>query len=271
MSETGKERFILTKAYEVAYALFRLATQMQEKDFAEQLRVSGTALLSAAAAEDYAAAERALRVMECLVKFGGDVAMIGTANVDVLMREIYALDAAVAERKTAVKTDEVNVAEIFSKPEIVSQAAEPVKEPAQEPAPVRMHTESFRPAEYVAEKTADQTIERPSQPAIRQTANDSAIRQSAILNRIRQSGNCRMKDIQDILPNTSERTIRYDLQTLLENSLIERIGNAGPSVFYRAAQGTIPADRVAPAIASATPAVGASAPVDAESYVPNIG
>jgi hypothetical protein len=37
--------------------------------------------------------------MECLVKFGGDVGMIGTANVDVMTREIYALDMAIAERK----------------------------------------------------------------------------------------------------------------------------------------------------------------------------
>jgi len=72
------------------------------------------------------------------------------------------------------------------------------------------------------------------EPAIRQSANDSAIRQNIILERIRQSGNCRLKEIQDVLPNTSERTIRYDLQTLLEQGLIERIGNAGPSVFYRA-------------------------------------
>jgi repressor of nif and glnA expression len=43
-----------------------------------------------------------------------------------------------------------------------------------------------------------------------------------------------LKDIQEVLPDTSERTIRYDLQTLLEQNLIERIGNAGPSVFYRA-------------------------------------
>ena len=46
MKETGKERFILTKSYEAAYALFRLASPMQEKDFAEQLRAAGTALLS---------------------------------------------------------------------------------------------------------------------------------------------------------------------------------------------------------------------------------
>ena len=213
MKETGKERFILTKAYEVAYALFRLAAQMQEKDFAEPLRASGTALLSAAAAEDYTAAERSLRVMECLVKFGGDVSLIGTPNVDVMMREIYALDAAIAERKTAVKTDEVNVAEIFSKPEIAESASAHVAEPAREPEPMRMEE---------------------LHAVVRQPSNDSAIRQSMILERVRQSGNCRLKEIQEVLPSTSERTIRYDLQTLVEQNLIQRIGNAGPSVFYRA-------------------------------------
>jgi len=219
MKETGKERFILTKAYEVAYALFRLAAQMPEKDFAGPLRASGTAMLSAAAAEDYAAAGRSLRVAECLVKFGGDVGMIGTPNVDVMTREIFALDAAIAERKTVAKTDEVNVAEIFSKPEVAPRSVEAMRteEPAMEPAPMRM--EEFR-------------AQLPSQP--HHPSNDSAIRQSAILARIRQSGNCRMKDIQEMLPDTSERTIRYDLQTLVEHNLIERIGNAGPLVFYRA-------------------------------------
>jgi hypothetical protein len=214
MKETGKERFILTKAYEVAYALFRLAAQMPEKDFAESLRASGTAMLSAAAAEDYAAAARSLRVTECLVKFGGDVGMIGTPNVDVMTREIFALDAAIAERKTVAKTDEVNVAEIFSKPEDAPRSAgEPrADEPTTEPAPMRME-------------------QMPRPPS-----NDSAIRQSAILARIRQSGNCRLKDIQDVLPNISERTIRYDLQTLVEQNLVERIGNAGPLVFYRASR-----------------------------------
>jgi len=214
MKENGKERFIVTKAYEIAYALFRLAGQMQEKDFAEPLRASGTALLAAAAVEDHAAAERSLRVMECLVKFGGDVGLIGTQNVDVMTREIYALDAAIAERKTAVKTDEVNVAEIFSKPEIAARSEEPERatEPAREPEP--------------------------------------AIRQSAILERIRQSGNCRLKDIQEVLPDTSERTIRYDLQTLLEQNLIERIGNAGPSVFYRAGAAGAEAPVTAPAQAA---------------------
>lgn len=216
MEYPGKERFILTKAYEVAYALFRLAAQMPEKDFAEPLRAAGTAMLAGAAAEDYAAAGRSLRVVECLVKFGGDVGTIGTQNVEVMMREIYALDAAIAERKTAAKTDEVNVAEIFSKPEPVEHT-EPNTEPDEEPtpAPVVMSRE---------------------EPAMPQASNDSAIRQSSILQRIRQSGSCRLRDIQAMFPETSERTLRYDLQTLVEQGLVEKIGNAGPLVFYRSAR-----------------------------------
>jgi len=43
-----------------------------------------------------------------------------------------------------------------------------------------------------------------------------------------------MKDIQEYLPESSERTIRYDLQDLVEQGVIERIGNGGPATFYRA-------------------------------------
>jgi predicted HTH transcriptional regulator len=161
--------------------------------------------------------------------------MIGSPNVDVMMREIYALDAAVAERKTAIKTDEVNVAEIFSKSEIAERAPDE--------AVSAVDTE-------VVELDRETELAMKTEPAIRQSTNDSAIRQSAIIERIRQSGNCRLKDIQDILPNISERTIRYDLQTLLEQNLIERIGNAGPSVFYRS--------------------VHAERPAEVETYVPEI-
>jgi DeoR-like helix-turn-helix domain len=235
MKESGKERFILTKSYEIAYALFRLAAPLKEADFSERLRAAGAALLTAISAEDYAAAGPAIQVMECLVKFAGDVNLVSAANADITLREIYALEAAIIELRNAAKSQEVDVAEIFSKPEIgAPDSRSAVSEPAignpaiagfdsaaeqsasPEPAMINIHGSSVR-HEHEAE-----------------TAIEPSIRQSAILGRIRQSGNCRLKDIQDILPDTSERTIRYDLQTLLERHLIERVGTAGPSVFYRA-------------------------------------
>jgi hypothetical protein len=234
MKESGKERFILTKSYEIAYALFRLATPMQEKDFSEKLRTAGANLLEAAAAEDYVAAGRAIQVMECLVKFAGDANVIGTMNAEITLKEIYALDAAIAERKNASHADEASVAEIFSNAEMAYVAERP--ESAKEPKPAILH---------IAENPAIAESATAHDPAIDDPANTingilkSAMRQTAILDRIRQSGNCRLKDIQDVLPDTSERTIRYDLQTLLEQNLIERVGSAGPSVFYRAVPGAV--------------------------------
>ena len=75
-----------------------------------------------------------------------------------------------------------------------------------------------------------------SNPAI---ALKSGNRQIAILDRIRQSGNCKLRDIQEILPDCSERTIRYDLEELIERNLIERIGAGGPAVSYRIRQSSI--------------------------------
>jgi DeoR/GlpR family transcriptional regulator of sugar metabolism len=58
---------------------------------------------------------------------------------------------------------------------------------------------------------------------------------------IRQSGNsgnpaigCRLKELQNALPDVSERTLRYDLQRLIESGKIERLGSGGPATFYRA-------------------------------------
>ena len=59
------------------------------------------------------------------------------------------------------------------------------------------------------------------------------IRQSAILQRIRQSGNCHFKTLQDYFPQISERTLRYDLQDLMEKRLIDRTGG-GPVTSYSA-------------------------------------
>ena len=65
---------------------------------------------------------------------------------------------------------------------------------------------------------------------------NSTIRQSAILEKIRQSGNkqSQLKDIIAAFPDISERTMRYDLQKLCFQGLIERIGNGGPGSYYLA-------------------------------------
>lgn len=69
----------------------------------------------------------------------------------------------------------------------------------------------------------------------------STVRQSAILDKVRMlstkdsfgnTSGCKMKDLTSAFPQVSERTLRYDLQRLLTQGVIERVGNGGPSLFY---------------------------------------
>ncbi len=69
----------------------------------------------------------------------------------------------------------------------------------------------------------------------------TAIRQSAMLEKIRslstrdssgQMVGCRMKDLVASFPDVSERTLRNDLQRLLGQGSIERLGNGGVASLY---------------------------------------
>ncbi|MEN9341754.1 MAG: hypothetical protein RIQ54_10 [Candidatus Parcubacteria bacterium] len=68
---------------------------------------------------------------------------------------------------------------------------------------------------------------------VEDNSSDSDKRQTAILSKIQELGNCRLKDLIEYLPNVSERTIRYDLQKLTDSGVIERVGGGGPFSFYR--------------------------------------
>lgn len=62
---------------------------------------------------------------------------------------------------------------------------------------------------------------------------NAVIRQSSILEKIRYFANngCQMKDLMTAFPEVSERTIRYDLQKLLNQGFIVRNGS-GSSTSY---------------------------------------
>lgn len=44
---------------------------------------------------------------------------------------------------------------------------------------------------------------------------------------------CHMKDIQAVMPEISDRTLRYDIRNLMEADLLERVGTGGPHSFFR--------------------------------------
>jgi len=61
-------------------------------------------------------------------------------------------------------------------------------------------------------------------------------RQNVIFDLLKNRKLCHINDIVNILPETSVRTIRYDIQRMVDSGEIERIGSGGPNSFFRLAQ-----------------------------------
>jgi hypothetical protein len=289
MFESGKKGHAAKKAYEIAYALFRISAKISESSIKEKLELQAIDLLISTNAEEYGNAAKAVAAIDALVKFAVDLNMMSISNGDILLREIAAMNEIVFE--CIDKSDEIDVSKFFS------PSAVPAKAGTQDifvsgknnvkrnvvPARARIQEQrtSVIPAEAMSSRVAtrdpgflspDPISERNDTSAVLAktvaqeksffsvvpaeaetqvsfsnddekvsstnpaTAIKSGNRQIAILDRIRQSGNCKLREIQEILPDCSERTIRYDLEELIERNLVERIGAGGPAVSYKIRQ-----------------------------------
>lgn len=253
MLDSAKKYAANKQAYEVAYAIFRIAAIIEELSIAEVLKREAVAVLEKVVAIQYAEAERPLAILDHMVRFAVDMNLITATNGEILSREAESLKIMIAGCQEA-KPKEVDLSILF-----------PHQVPMEEPAMEGVSSHNFFSEEGIAasraeeyqsktsfrsENSSEPTIQPDAVPILKVAKTDpeksgnnlsggflkSGMRQIAILDKIRQSGNCRLRDILEILPDSSERTIRYDLESLMERRLIERIGNGGPSVSYRMRQ-----------------------------------
>ena len=263
MSESGKTTPVIKKSYEIAYALCRIAAKIPERPFADALMNEGVEILGFAAEEEYNKAEKALVAAEYLIKLGTGVGCIDLTNGEVLLGEIALLNRMIAGLLNSPKAEPADLSGIFTPTEepassvILGEGVSPVSRSAeafsgggtQDSDPIDLSfldlnipaTESGNNPAIEFDNPAITKAESGNNPAKSGNGNNAEIikliksgnRHGAILEKIRQSGNCRIKDIHDLFPECSERTLRYDLQSLTEQNLIEKIGTGGPAVFYK--------------------------------------
>jgi hypothetical protein len=238
MFETGKKELAIKKAYEIAYALWRITANTPVPLFGRKLKGKAVDIIDFAAEGKWNRLLEKLPGMEMLVQFGSDVGAISLANQEILIKEIGNLKSAIADIiENQPKNNNVEIADIFSEDSVSSSEFEMAEElPENEP---ETKIENLEEIEIMqpGEDSKDNEGYEDDKSAI-QAAGGSGkaeIRQAAIIERIRQTGNCRLSDIQIILPDCSERTIRYDLEALVQQNRIERIGIGGRGVYYKLA------------------------------------
>lgn len=191
------------KAYSAAYAAFRIAESIASVSLKNALEGKAVNLLVCSLDEDNTGRDSAIRDLEYLFGFGRDLGLINTETAEIAFSELSA------------------IRQFGNNPAI----AEPINKEHLIP---RIHEEHRS-----AESRPSEEIKKPAEESVESAPEVNLERKVKIMDRIRQSGNCRIKDIQEVLPSVSERSVRYYLQGLVQEGLIERVGQSGPSTYYR--------------------------------------
>ncbi|MEK7212103.1 MAG: DeoR family transcriptional regulator [Patescibacteria group bacterium] len=219
------------KAFEIAYASFRISGAiLQDRPLGNHLERAALNLLEAANSGNPGEIRKYSDQLEYLLRLGENVGLVHRTHADMVISEIEVLNAAtrgpvgqVAGFAQEEKLPDFTLAGIFSPMEIKRQSTPKTSE-------IRQRKKAaINPA---TNKTAIEEFVRNLEVAAPEEDRRVEDRRAKILVRIRQTGNCRLKDILDILPDISERTVRYDLQEMIEEGVVERLGE-GPGTSYQ--------------------------------------
>ncbi|MBM3256958.1 MAG: DeoR family transcriptional regulator [Candidatus Liptonbacteria bacterium] len=215
MREEEAAKVVAKKSYEVSYALCRVASRVKPS-ISAKLEECAFSIIESASALNIAGIRNSLNLAKNYVRIGADSNLLHKSNADLLLSEILRFDSVLSTLEALNFSAKANLGGVFS------------SSPSPAPEPTYKRKESSL--------STEKKEESPNESE-RHSAGE---RQSAILGFVGKTGNCRMKDLMEQFPSTSERTLRYDLQGLVEQGALERVGEGGPGTFYRLKSPSIP-------------------------------
>ncbi|HEY4475862.1 MAG TPA: DeoR family transcriptional regulator [Candidatus Paceibacterota bacterium] len=199
------------KTQDIGLALIKLSVYAKRHEFRHKLENLAIQLLEDVARRDFSAIEATISVVGSLIRFGKTIYEIEPVNADMVINELGNLNAAIKEIAELSLPDSLDIADINVEERQLKKAAKHSKANAATPD------------------------NNPANNAAKALDDNPANRQSAIIERIRQFGNepVRLKDIIASFNGISPRTLRYDLERLCNQGVIERTGPGGPATFYK--------------------------------------
>lgn len=196
ISDSANTSGISSLAHNISHAVFRVSRLIRNKHLKSELEQAAVLLV-------VELKESAVSTLDRLVALANSVGEMNDVNSTVLRRELDNLYGMISlqSAREGISQEAVYLGDIFG----IKKQQEPVGQSG-----------------------------NTRQDRNNRTSIGSDERQSAILNAIRQLPNgCRMQDLMRAFPQTSERTIRNDIQALIRNGLVERRGGkAGPASHF---------------------------------------
>ncbi len=260
------QEFFAQRSFEVVWAVFRVGEFVARKELREILERKALHYLSEKTVDNLDELDEAIRLA---VQIGE----IKDINGKVLLREIGNLRNALREREQSAAAQKdlsersiedifkplslpsvpyIQPEQMFSKPEsgnnpasVLGDAPESgndriesgnVQKPSGDESNTNNKTSSGGYADIQNvphSRPVSESGKSPTSPLGPINPANSYERKQVILNLLKARTMCGMRDIMAALPHTSERTLRYDIQGLVNRNLVERVGNGGPQSFLR--------------------------------------
>jgi len=219
------------KAQEISFALIKISVYARRLEFRKRLEKLAFQLLEEVSRRNYEPVFRTSMALEGLIRFGSAIYEIEPVNSDILLQELADFNLLVKQMAEASLPDSNQVSDISLVFTSEKKTAQHNKKSS--------HTESKISSTDSGSSIPILKKEKNSQDIVLKQSNggedNPAIRQSAIIEKIRQSGNIpiKLKALVSEFPKFSERTIRYDIQRLCNQGILERVGSGGPATYYK--------------------------------------
>jgi hypothetical protein len=254
---------------EASYRLLRASLHVRRSELRSRLEYWSFELLESCALESKERIFRSLIVISELISFGEQINEIEPISFKEIMTALEVIEEKITIigdlnknfkdfpiRQNTAK-EELNNTEIRQKEEIIENNSAKygnttiLKEESSKNTEVeeaKGFTHLLNPESFTSKNPHSFYSETP---VIASTENQKAqgeedldvnsprtiMRQSAILRRVRESGGlgCRLKELIEEFPQVSERTLRYDLERLINQGHVIRVGQ-GPVSTYLSKQ-----------------------------------
>ncbi|MEK7554774.1 MAG: DeoR family transcriptional regulator [Patescibacteria group bacterium] len=246
------------QADRIAFALIKIAAYVRRPELRRRIEESAFNLIEMVAKRDIQRFFEAIPATEALVRVGKTIYEIEPMNADMLISEIGNLKSEI--RQIAELSLPPKYEQVFNSVQLQNlwnssqqtgfrKIEEDIKNYRFRPEISKIHSETImaktdsqkpKSQEIIEERNKEDKEENGTKSegilSTSLTLDNPAMRQSAIADKIRKFGNktAQLKDIVAEFSNVSERTLRYDLERLCNQGVIERIGQGGPGTYYRA-------------------------------------
>lgn len=230
--------FFLQRSFEVVWAVFRVGEFVGRKELRKLLEKRALEYPSSKTVDN-------LGALEEVVRLAMQIGEIKDINGRVLLRETNNLRNALSEithnTDRGRKLGEESIEKIFENSSI-SDSGKILPDYESEDGNEYIKSADKPPVLNDSEISTHESIKKVSEPISKIESGNtlpdrgfmtSYERKQVILNLLKSRNMCGMREIVAVLPNISERTLRYDVKGLVDRKLVERVGRGGPDSFLR--------------------------------------